>query len=161
MKIKAKCNGLSRNQRIYTGGIRLNNTKGFSYIEVLMALAVLSILLIPLFPAMTQAGQNAAAARDGYTAHLRAQEIMLIVKDAVSDGEDPQPLVAAYAKNNGELFQYGYWVSQGLSYRSPGSPPIQVSLQSPGDMILVTALVWDNEGRLAGRATGGVNIWGK
>jgi hypothetical protein len=122
-----------------------------------MAMTVFCLLFIPVFPAVSRAAENVVLARSGYTAHLQAQEIMLIVKDAVVSGHDPQPLVIAYASTWITPMEYGYWLSGGGSFVSAGAPNMTVTLTAPGGSVVVTAVVWDSTGKPVGRAVGMIN----
>jgi prepilin-type N-terminal cleavage/methylation domain-containing protein len=54
---------------------------GFSYIEIIIALALFGLLLMAALPLVNQSGRNIAYAQEGYATHLAAQSLMLAVRD--------------------------------------------------------------------------------
>jgi type II secretory pathway pseudopilin PulG len=154
------------------------NRKGFSYTEVLIALAVFCAAIAPIFPALTQVRQNEWYAREHYQAQLYANELLWIVQDALVRNESPEraaeslpetfthitetspasvktpvpfyPLFiyACYIANDGENYSEA-------AFASPGAPSLLVSAGTvPPGWRIVTAVVWDTEGRMAARAVG-------
>ena len=148
------------------------NNKGLSYIEVLIALAIFGIVLAPVFPALSKAGNDLAAARDGYRARLAAQGILLFAAEAAESGVPPQPSVAAYIAGLDEpIYAYGYWIlsfgglDEKISYLSPGAPDIDADMltsvlteaESGVSGAVIVTVVWASEGGVSHRATGFVN----
>ncbi|MCL2365131.1 MAG: type II secretion system GspH family protein [Defluviitaleaceae bacterium] len=60
------------------------NKHGFSYIEILVALAIFSIALVAVLPVLAHSGRNQATAYTHYAAHLQAQHLMHHVRHALT-----------------------------------------------------------------------------
>ncbi|MCL1842504.1 MAG: prepilin-type N-terminal cleavage/methylation domain-containing protein [Defluviitaleaceae bacterium] len=139
---------------------------GFSFIELLIAVTLLSVLIMSALPLLGHGGRNLAYAKDGYTAHLAAQSIKLAVRDTlISSGcEDEAMLLAAeYAARLG-IESYTVWVisagSPAMTFGSPDAPPSNAVLTGlyrlsfSEDTIAVVVAVWNEHGFIAGRAIG-------
>jgi len=131
---------------------------GFSYIEIIIALAMFMILLAVALPSVLQSGRNMELAESHYGFHLSAQAIMLAVRDALQDGECPQNTAAVYANKHG-VNLYGVWVlganGENMFY-SDNVPNITVGIF--GEVLMgrdvVVVVVWNDIGYIAGRAVG-------
>jgi len=131
---------------------------GFSYIEILLALALFAIALVAVLPTLLQSGRNLEYAESYYRGHLVAQEIMLTARDAlINDEEHPVFMlrdVGYYrvwfrGQNNAELY-------------SPGAPATIIGLHNElapltGHNTTIIVAVWNSEQNLIGRAFGMVN----
>jgi len=136
---------------------------GFSYIEILIALALFAIMLMAVLPMVLQAGRNMRFAESNYRYHLMAQGMMLVVRDALLDGVTPQSSQGAalgYASDNGVEF-YRVWIfgESVTQFGVYGTPEVNVSLTggvtpSAGDSYVVIAAIWNENGDMAGRAVG-------
>jgi len=127
---------------------------GFSYLEVIIAMAVFSVLLMAVLPLVAQARRNMTYAREGYAAHLAAQNIMHSVRDA--DGVVP---VSMYAET------YSVWIfdengTEEIFFASPCAPPSSAFLDADttfldGTRTIIVA-VWHTSGNnhIVGRAIG-------
>ena len=150
----------------------IRTKKGFTYIEVLIALAIFIIVLLPLFPVFAKAGRDTSTAQAGYLAWLAAQEIMLQVKDAAENGFTSEITTKLHTDINTflENYQepvnaYGYWVffEKGPLYKylSSDAPEITVSA-AVSDMLevainegfTIVSVVWMESEGIIGRATG-------
>jgi type II secretory pathway pseudopilin PulG len=132
--------------------------KGFSYIEIIIATALFAIAFVAILPVISQASRNLAYAQGGYEAHLRAQSLLLTLRDALAVNEDPEPIARAYsaARDN---FSFTVWLIGGAgeerTFGSPGAPAasVQVSGISPSDnQTVIVVVVWGERGDIAARA---------
>jgi prepilin-type N-terminal cleavage/methylation domain-containing protein len=143
-------------------------TRGFSYIEIITALALFSILIMAALPLLNQAGRNLAFAQDGYAAHLAAQSLMLAVRDALgenknaSDITDAQSAAAEYASRLG-VESYSVFIfseNSGISFGSDCAPAIAAELTGLSGIAFsqnaraVVTIVWNEAGYVQGRAIG-------
>jgi len=144
---------------------------GFSYIEVTIALAVFSIVVMAVLPILGQAGRNLSFARRGYQSHLAAQSMMLAVRDALPDVGAARVVAGQYAARLG-VDDYGVWIFHecpltkdvffDASENTEPVPPIGVSLDGlaefslEGNTTIIVVVIWDNYQNIAGRAIGAV-----
>ncbi len=132
------------------------NRKGFSYIETLVALALLSITLMPLLAGLYGAYRNEAYARNAYAAQLRAQAIMAVARDAVLQNADAASAVTEYTASLAEPpLRYGVWLD-GELLTGMGEPLNIIASVNGIDGTLITVIVWD--GGAHGRAYGLVPV---
>ena len=153
-----------------------SNNAGFSYIEVMIAMAILAIVLIPIIPALTRAAANhhyAVGRRQaqGYAVTLALNAAAAVragdgagnvtqVVDAMSSGGDGlvyRVVVApigepsrVYVSGNAEVIPL---------IPSPGV--VQFQSDSAGLFaggVFVIAEVFDSQGNLAGMSVGKVNL---
>ncbi|MCL1882237.1 MAG: type II secretion system GspH family protein [Defluviitaleaceae bacterium] len=139
--------------------------RGFSYIEIIVALSLFAILVLAALPLIYQAGRNFAFAEGGYQAHLSAQGIMLAVRD--SQGETAARAAAfEYAERLG-VESFGVWIfgrHSGVAEFSFGSEcapdASDVSLTGlsgmafSADASIVVVAVLDEHFNIVGRALG-------
>jgi len=137
-------------------------TKGFSYIEVILAMALFAIAMLAVIPTLSQAGRNLVFAEGAYESHLQAQRMMITVRDALLAGADPEAVATLYAAGS---FEFSVWIfGRGeMEFHSINHPDADVSftgvnLAMPSQGSTVIAIVWGNEGQLAGRAIGMVYL---
>ena len=137
---------------------------GFSYVEVIIALALFTIVIIAVLPTLLQAGRNLEFAENIYIGHLQAQEMMLVVRDAISDNDDIENAISAHAKErNIEL--YNVWI-RGVHVYDFG--PVVASeidiriVPAFEDKSIIVVAIWNEDGSLTGRAIGTVHqpLWG-
>ena len=139
----------------------MKKTRGASYIEVIVAMALFAIAMIAIIPTMTGAARNMTFAQDAYAGHLQAQRLMLTVRDALYQNQNPSARATANA--SGE-FAFSFWVHGAAQYEfhSPGAPqePRAISQISGVNTtmgshatVIITA-VWCQDGQLLGRAIG-------
>ena len=144
---------------------KAKKTKGFSYIEVMIALALFAIAMLAIVPVLSQAGRNMAFAEGAYDGHLQAQRIMLAARTALLDGTgraDAENAVMAIADN----VEFAVWVfgrnpfgGNPQVFYSANRPDASVvfdptNLAAPGQASTVIAVVWGEDGQVAGRAIG-------
>jgi len=135
------------------------NTAGFSYVEILVALAMFFIMLSAVLPSLLQAGRNMEFAESYYVGHLSAQEIMLVVRDAILDGDDPQSVAVCFAEER-NISNYRVWIfgEDEHQFGSANVPAIDVTLESglvsTGNNSVIIVAVWNSIGHLVGRAVG-------
>ena len=137
--------------------MKAKNTKGFSYVEVMIALALFAIAMLAIIPALSQAGRNLAFAESAYSSHLQAQRIMLAARTALYDGINPEADIRRVAGSS----EFSVWVfgRHAWEIHSAGSPDADVSfaginLAAPNMTSTVIAVVWGDDGQIAGRAIG-------
>jgi len=132
---------------------------GFSYIEILITLTLFSIMLIVILPTLLQGGRNLNFAESHYTGHLAAQEIMLITRDAILDGNDPELALSAMPR---DVEYYKVWIfgqneiSIGTKIAENLSTEISHDTNLVGHRYIIIAMVWNNYGNIIGRAVGTV-----
>ena len=133
-------------------------TRGFSYIEVMIALALFAVALLAIIPMLSQAGRNMIFAEASYASHLQAQRTMLVVREALADGRNPQAAATGYAAGR---FEFSVWIfGQGAQeFHTVNIPDanaavtgINATMANQASTIIV--VVWSDEGLLAGRAIG-------
>jgi len=141
---------------------------GVSYIEMLIALSLFSVLLMAALPLLNQAGRNLAYAQDGYEAHLAAQGIMLAVRDALGEASSlnissAEATASAYAARIGTE-GYSVWIfsenAAEISFGSPCVPAINLTLTGlsgmsfSGNTSVIVVVIWDEQLNITGRAVG-------
>ena len=140
---------------------------GFSYIEVLIALALLTIIMMPILPALNQARANHRSTILRHQAQGQAVALALEIREAPGNAS----VIVQQAAANDDRFIYrvrlvgigdiaGRQYTAGDVYRLP--PADHVSFQTGfGDLfgsgVVVVAEVFDSDGNLAGLSVGKVN----
>jgi prepilin-type N-terminal cleavage/methylation domain-containing protein len=134
-------------------------TRGFSYMEMIIALGLFSILLMTALPLLNQAGRNLAFAQDGYTHHLSAQNLMHYLRESPA----PVATAATYAAQlNIETYSITIWNIHTITINSPCAPDISVTLHGLPTFCLtqntsvISVLIWNEHGGISGRAIGSV-----
>jgi len=137
------------------------NSKGFSYVEVILAMALFSIAMLAIIPTLSQAGRNLVFAEDAYASHLHAQRLMITIRAELLAGRDPEAAVVSAADG----FEFSVWVmGRGArEFHSIGSPDADmafagISLAAPNQASTVIVVVWGDNGQIAGRAIGMVYL---
>jgi len=132
---------------------------GFSYMEILIALSLFAIALAAVFPSLLQVARNMEVAKSYYRAHLSAQGMMLIIRDALADGSNAQVAAADFAAVN-DVELYSIWIFGRHSghFATDGASPANVSLTggvvpAAGHSTIVV-VIWSEAGNMAGRAVG-------
>ena len=139
----------------------MKKTRGFSYIEVIIALALFAIALLALIPALTQAGRNMFFAERAYAGHLQAQRIMLVVRDALSNDASPGDTKAAALNHAAGNFEFSVWVfgQNAQSFHTINEPDASVAISGLNPTMAnhastIVVVVWGDEGQIMGRAIG-------
>ena len=138
----------------------MKKTRGFSYIEILLALALFSIAMLALIPALSHAGRNMVFAQEEYDGHLQAQRIMLIVRDALIDGTDPKARVQAHMHHGAMDFSVWVFGRHAQEFHTTGAPdmadarPGDMNVALAGQASTIVVVVWDVDGHVSGRAVG-------
>ncbi|MCL2578101.1 MAG: type II secretion system GspH family protein [Defluviitaleaceae bacterium] len=141
--------------------------RGFSYIEVMVALTLFSILLMAALPLLGQAGRNLGFAQSGYEAHLAAQSIVLAVRDALPNAAAAKTAASQDAARIGAE-NYSVWVfnenpyTANIFFGSPNAPAANANLcedklsrfSFSRDTSVIVVVVWDKQMNIAGRAVG-------
>ena len=135
---------------------------GFSYMEILIALSLFSIMLVAVLPSLLHAGRNMEFAQTYYQGHLNAQRIMLVARDAVWNGNDPEDVVREYV-NDSNIGLYSVWIfGEGKTYFSAyGAPSVEISFTSelvPAEGYTIIVATWNEYGNMTGRAIGVANF---
>jgi len=140
--------------------MKMKKSKGFSYIEVLIAMALFAIAMLAVIPAMQQAGRNMIYAQEAYAGHLQAQNLMLVVRDAIAEGVPPESRAMEYA-NGG--FEFSVWVNNrwvhsdsSLEAEEPGVNAVLHSINTAvvNQASIIIVVVWCEDNRIIGRALG-------
>lgn len=84
--------------------------RGFSFIELLIALGLFAIVTTVALASLIQAGRNMATGEAYYRGQLMANSIALVARDAILDGVDPvaQAIARAY---EGQAEFFSLWVT--------------------------------------------------
>jgi len=131
----------------------MKKSGGFSYLEVLVALALFAIAIIAIIPVLTQAGRNMIYAEKAYDAHLQAQRMMLVIRDALIDGKDPEIIVPDYTNWD---FEFSFWVNGVGTHSTPRSGADADAIGSNTTMVnhatTIIVVAWSEDGYVAGRA---------
>jgi len=133
--------------------MKIKQRGGFSYIEVIIALALFIIVMAAVLPVLNQAALNARFAREGYGAHLYARHIMLRVRDALNADTTPQWEAGG--------LRYTVWV-----YAPTGAVTITASPDAPTGAVqfpeagpfsgrtIIKVVIWNEQDYPIGRAVG-------
>ena len=144
-----------------------HHTRGFSYMEMLIALGLFSILLMAALPLLNQASRNLAFAQDGYKNHLAAQNVMLSLRETLRESQETphdsallSTLTESYATQFGaESFSVFLWRNdESISTHSPHAPEINAALHGFTSLCpyttVISVLVFNEFGAISGRAIG-------
>jgi hypothetical protein len=124
-------------------------------------MAIFLIALAAVFPILSQAGRNLAFAQDGYAAHLRAQHLMLLVRETLPN--DPTAIAQQYSSERGS-FPFTAWLIGGgtilleisnleeLDMKPAAIDPF--GLNAFDNRTAIVVAVWNEHGNLAGWAIG-------
>ncbi|MCL2605385.1 MAG: hypothetical protein FWD90_12995 [Defluviitaleaceae bacterium] len=141
-------------------------TGGFSYIEVLIAVALFAIALAAILPTLSQAGRNLAFASSGYEAHLRAQDLMLTVRGELQTGQTSTALARAGAAVSEYSIMYGdssftVWFIggeyDGFVYSTSNAPMAAANVTgfaATDNRTVIVVAMWNERGGIAARAVG-------
>ncbi|MCL2571434.1 MAG: type II secretion system GspH family protein [Defluviitaleaceae bacterium] len=133
-------------------------TAGVSYIELLVAMALFAIALLAILPTLSQAARNMTFAQETYAGHLQAGRVMLTVRNALMNNEDPKARVAAYVAGD---FEYSVWIfgQNAQDFHSyiaidahTAISGINATMQEHASTIVV--VVWGEDGQIIGRSIG-------
>ncbi|MCL2378779.1 MAG: type II secretion system GspH family protein [Defluviitaleaceae bacterium] len=136
----------------------MKKTRGFSYIEVILAMALFAIAMLAIIPTLSQAGRNISFAMEAYDGHLQAGRVMLTVREALINGTDPEEMAIQHASGR---FEFSVWVfgRYAQEFHTIDEPDATVAVT--GTNIAVTnhsstivAVVWGDDGQVVGRAIG-------
>jgi len=139
----------------------MKKTRGASYIEIIVAMALFAIAMIAIIPTLTQAARNMTFAQEAYAGHLQAQRVMLVVRDALSQNQNPSARAMAYVSDG---FEFSFWVHGvgGHEFHSPGAPTgpgavsqiLGLNTTMANHSLVIVTVVWSGDGQLLGRAIG-------
>ena len=133
---------------------------GFSYVEILIALALFAIMLMAVLPLLLQAGRNMRFAESNYRDHLLAQGMMFAVRDALLHDTPSREMASLYAINH-DIELYTVWIfdERGTFLRYYGILKANVYLTDgvmplADNSYVVIAAIWNEYGNMTGRAIG-------
>ena len=139
------------------------NHKGFSYVEILVALGLFALMLGATLPLIFQAGRNMNFSETSYANHLLAQEKLDIVRAAIIQQQSIDAQVASFAYAN-EIYAFGVWVFGAISHEFIADtmpqlmPQIQITYAGCGaGGATVIVVICDRNGNISGRAVG--RVW--
>ena len=139
----------------------MKKTSGFSYIEVIIALALFAIAMLAIIPALYQAGRNMFFAEETYTGHLQAQRIMLVVRGSLADGKSLNEIRADAISSAVEDLKFSVWIfgQNTRSFHTIDTPDANVTISGLNPRVshntsTIVAIVWGEDGQVAGRAVG-------
>ena len=126
---------------------------GFSYIEIILSLALFLLLAAVAVPSINQAVRNMEFTQSRHGAHLAANSIMLAVRDA---GVDEQHFAAFQAAARHDVDSFRVWIIGDNSREifSPNAPDAYVNAVAGVSGSIVVAVVFDENGIVAGQAVG-------
>jgi len=133
------------------------NSRGFSYVEILIAMALFAIAMLAIIPTLSQAGRNMLFAQRAYDSHMQAQRTMLVVREALEDGANPGQRALAYADGNFE-FSFRIHGQNSMDFHSSTQHAdinitgINAAMATYATVIVV--VVWGEDEQVAGRAVG-------
>ena len=136
----------------------MKKTQGLSYVEVIIAMALFAIALLAIMPTLSQAGHNMAFAQRAYTGHLQAQRMMLVVRDALMDGANPEAEATRYAAGD---FEFSVWIfgQNAREFHSTQTADVSAAIAGKnttmaGQASTIVAVIWCEDGHMTGRAIG-------
>ena len=143
--------------------------------EILITFAIFSILLGVAILMLSQAGRNMTFAQEGHNAHLAAQSLMMVVRQAFEDASENAANASAvssalaavindYAYDR-SIEDYSVWIvgATSMEFHSTDAPEADISfvgvpgLNISGSATVIVIAVWNEHGHIAGRAVGVVN----
>ena len=129
--------------------------------EILISLALFSVLIGSSLMLLGQAGRNLAYAREGYAAHLAASSLMLTLRNETALTASG---VGSHA-NALNINAYSVWVfgSAAAEFHSANVPDAGLVVSGFNDLNIsgyaniIVVVVWNEFGVIAGRAVGTFN----
>jgi len=159
--------------RIISKTACLSNKSGRSYVEVLIAMALLSIMIIPLFPALAQARDNQYYAILRHQAHSQAVAIVAEIRSALYHGtEIPFNGILGTAQKHNFIYRITIYSAGntppsihiiGETFQVQLPPPLEIELSTHIAGIETIVIVVEvfressgasNEGNLLGKSVG-------
>jgi len=140
-----------------------------SYAEIIIAMAIFCIAMLPVLPALSMAGHNASRSAEAYKARLAAEGIMFAAREAAASGREPAAYVGAYVSSlDAAPFAWGFWVfdekgallthgADGFEagYASASSDLFSIAGSTFGFVVVAAAVI--GEGGPAGHSAGFAN----
>jgi type II secretory pathway pseudopilin PulG len=143
---------------------KIKTRDGFSYMEIIIATALFSIVFAAVLPVISQASRNLAYAQSGYEAHLHAQSLLLTIRDATAIHTEPHTNLEEIARVHSEArgnFPFTVWLIGGAgdtrTFASPHAPTASAQISGislSGNQTAIVVVVWGEQGRIAARAVG-------
>ncbi|MCL2216762.1 MAG: hypothetical protein FWB91_07045 [Defluviitaleaceae bacterium] len=142
---------------------------GFSYIEILVALALFSIIFASAIAMLGQSRRNLVYAQEGYAAHLAAHRLMLATRDALgrapASATPARASLAAAISDYAEQMDveiYSVWIfgASTMEFHSDYAPEVTLALgrlselNISGNASVIVTVVWNEHGNISGRAVG-------
>jgi len=118
-----------------------------------------------------QAGRNLTFAQEGHNAHLAAQSLMMVVREAFENASQNQatavaPVLAAVIDDDArDIENYSIWITGAVSieFHSGDVPETDIGfsgvpgLNISGNTTTIVVAIWNEHGHIAGRAIGVIN----
>lgn len=127
--------------------------------EIIVALALFALLVGMALPLIMQTGRNMHAAEERYIHQLLAQEMLVLARVAVLNGQAPHNILADFANEN-NIYAFGVWLvgNETEAHLSVGMPPLTVSYtgNNLGGKTIIIALS-NQAGDITARAIG--KVW--
>jgi len=131
---------------------------GFSYIEVIIAMALFAVAMLAVIPALSQAARNMFFAQETAAGHHQAQHLMLAIRDAIGDEANLEAHALAIASGD---FEYSVWImGQHHDYFSSHNAPVAnvgitgISHSMSTRTSTIVVIVWGEDEQIIGRAIG-------
>lgn len=120
--------------------------RGFSYVEMIVALGVFAMVVAVALPTIHQAGRNMYFAENYYRDNLQAQSIMLTVRHALNNGQD------IYIATPPAF--YRVWVDGVLIICTNNVPDVVLDLNTTATGQVIVVAIFNQEGLITGRSIG-------
>jgi len=123
-------------------------------------MALFAIAMIAIIPTLMQAGRNMLFAQEAYASHLQAQRTMLVVRDALEDGHNPELMATLYAAGG---FDFSFWIFDGSVryFHSLEEMETEADVSITGinaimanHATIIIVVIWGEDEQIAGRAIG-------
>ena len=139
----------------------MKKTRGFSYIEVIIALAIFAIAMLAIIPVLTQAGRNMLFAQETYAGHLQAQRLMLVVRDALADNVSQSDVRTRAISFAADDFEFSVWIfgQNAQAFHTIDEPDINAAISGLNATMsnytsTIIVAVWGDDKQVMGRAIG-------
>ncbi|MCL2361934.1 MAG: type II secretion system GspH family protein [Defluviitaleaceae bacterium] len=133
-------------------------TRGFSYVEVIIAMALFAIAMLAVIPALTQAARNMTYAHETAEGHMQAQRLMHELRDNLDGDITLEARAAVYAASS---FEYSVWITgqRQVHFSSTNAPSANTNISGINQNMAsrastIVVIVWGEDEQILGRAIG-------
>lgn len=132
--------------------------RGFSFVEIIIAMAIFAIAMLAVIPVLSQAARNMVFAQETAAGYHDAQRLMLVIRDAINDDINTEALAINYVAGR---FEYSVWIKgqneNTFSSSNASSADIVVTGINPNISTRISTIivvVWGDDDIIIGRAIG-------